>query len=252
MKKWMITLTVLVAVFSATAELISDPTFSGGVTDLNGTANANYISVSNVVNDALGWAVKGSWSGTADGQSSVNNGTRILATANSVGSATGNSLAFSFDWTPAALAAGDTLTVYYQVVGWYGADNLQNLWNVNNANSSTNSNTSVAGALDVADLLSGNTDLTAGADTWEIGVTGAAGSLTSYSTTLDISGYDELYNDVSDLEYIGVAFYISSASPVAGSVIDNVHLNVVPEPATVGMLGLGALLTLYIRRMKRG
>ncbi len=33
--------------------------------------------------------------------------------------------------------------------------------------------------------------------------------------------------------------------------IDNVSINVVPEPATVGMLGLGALVALLIRRVRR-
>ena len=44
------------------------------------------------------------------------------------------------------------------------------------------------------------------------------------------------------------AYMVAFTSDGTGSTIDNV--SVVPEPATVGMLGLGALITLVIRRMR--
>jgi len=63
--------------------------------------------------------------------------------------------------------------------------------------------------------------------------------------------------DVSDLDsgtYTGVAdgFKLYNADAAGSNAESNLYVNsmqVVPEPAIVGMLGLGALLTLLIRRM---
>jgi hypothetical protein len=53
--------------------------------------------------------------------------------------------------------------------------------------------------------------------------------------------------------YIGKDIVVKLfAAPTSGTsdFVDNVRLNSVPEPATIGMLGLGTLITVLIRRMR--
>jgi hypothetical protein len=57
------------------------------------------------------------------------------------------------------------------------------------------------------------------------------------------------YNDASIITNFNAVFFRSSAATAgASSILDNVQLQVIPEPATIGMLGLGALITFGIRR----
>lgn len=57
------------------------------------------------------------------------------------------------------------------------------------------------------------------------------------------------YNDASIITNFNAVFFRStSATTGATSILDNVQVQVIPEPATIGMLGLGALITFGIRR----
>ncbi len=68
----------------------------------------------------------------------------------------------------------------------------------------------------------------------------------SASTNLDSTIYTALTSGGGVYSYLTAAGYNANSSGVTG--IDVFSTTVIPEPATVGMLGLGALITLGLRR----
>lgn len=59
-------------------------------------------------------------------------------------------------------------------------------------------------------------------------------------------GVTNSVEDISGMVVTTAGSWTTAASSIS---IDSMGLSVIPEPATIGMLGLGALLTLLIRRM---
>jgi hypothetical protein len=78
----------------------------------------------------------------------------------------------------------------------------------------------------------------------------AGGTSGTFSQTYDISEYGDGLS-VADLSYV-LAVFTSDNDTTGGAIsIDNFNVTAVPEPATIGMLGLGAIITLLLRRQIR-
>lgn len=59
----------------------------------------------------------------------------------------------------------------------------------------------------------------------------------------------------SSMEYMALAFAytipnLTDATASAAFSVDTIRVDVVPEPATIGMLGLGALVALFVRKLR--
>lgn len=100
---------------------------------------------------------------------------------------------------------------------------------------------------------------------FDFNATEAAGALAEIRFDLDndtvayyIDGTQEyLFTDFAGANIGGMAYTTSGdgtadwATAASNVKIDAMGIDVIPEPATIGMLGLGALATLLIRRLKR-
>jgi hypothetical protein len=87
-------------------------------------------------------------------------------------------------------------------------------------------------------------------------------TITSFGTVQNIDGstaaftqdFTFTYNGTD--QYIGLSFAIlngsTAPSTYEAATLDSLTVSTIPEPATIGMLGLGAFLTLAIRRHVRG
>jgi hypothetical protein len=73
------------------------------------------------------------------------------------------------------------------------------------------------------------------------------------STSFDLSGVPSLQSRTNTTQF---RFYVYDNSTVTTKVlrarVDNITVNgsVIPEPVTIGMLGLGSLIVLTLRRMR--
>jgi hypothetical protein len=63
---------------------------------------------------------------------------------------------------------------------------------------------------------------------------------------------ENLFTDFAGTELAGMVYTTSGTWGTAASAlsIDSMGLDVIPEPATIGMLGVGGLVTLLVRRLK--
>lgn len=80
--------------------------------------------------------------------------------------------------------------------------------------------------------------------------TATDGTWTTISGSYDVAvGTGGTWGGLQIRQPLGVGAYTSAG----GIFLDNIQVDVtaIPEPATIGMLGLGGLMTLMIRRMKR-
>lgn len=265
MKKWILATSALVAVFGAQAALIIGGDFSG---DVHG-ATPNTFTAANV--DA-GWTVK-AWNwGTGntipgsftDEEATAPANGYGLTQVNSITSESGTVLNFGFDWTAATGATGDGLVLSYQLIGWKTTGSTA----ASGSGSSTVDDTDIFfvglnGSQDgrIRSINTTNTDVDYGSwvdfvdgDTgsskwmsspgWNT-FTGVADSTETASLTLDLTEMG--LGDLSDYDYIGIQF--STDATGAGGVLDNITLTAsIPEPATIGLLGLGAAGLIALRR----
>ena len=92
------------------------------------------------------------------------------------------------------------------------------------------------------------------------GTTGAAlisfvgGTSGTFSQTYDISGYSAAgISDITDVSHFLAVFTADTAADGDGAMsVDNFNVTAIPEPATIGMLGLGAAGLIAFRRRMRG
>lgn len=247
MKKWMMGLSVLAAVAGVQGALIVNGDFAAE-TGIGG-------------NDFLFSQVDGGWhskdSAQVTGTAAVFNAIgRSVQQVNAVTTETGSTLTLSFDWTPAAGAVGIQQNISFQLVGWTEMGTTtgdEKVFRAVNGSADVNADEadSIAGST-VVDLVSFNSSTGRFVPSENI-VEGTAGSTLNYSTEIDLSAFADGFNDVSDYDYIGIKFFTTvdtadGGTEIAGSTLDNVTLTAIPEPSAVGMLGLGAVGLLALRR----
>lgn len=149
-----------------------------------------------------------------------------LAQINSVSNETGNTLVFSFEWTPAAGSAHPTLD--YNLVGWKVTGSPASSNDFFNAiNGGGNSASGLDGHADAIDLRTG-TNLGSGNNDMSVGsVTGTAGSTTNYTVSIDMRDWAAGLNNITNYDYVGVRFKIPGDHTdlsAVGSTLDNVEL----------------------------
>ena len=72
----------------------------------------------------------------------------------------------------------------------------------------------------------------------------ASAGWTTWSTTLNLSTAG--FSDIQDLDVIGIN--VGNSSGNAGVLIESVTVNVIPEPATLGIVSASGLAILFVRR----
>jgi hypothetical protein len=227
-------------VAGASVVLINGATGNGNFADTTatgfGTTGANLSSATtkawNYASTEADWAITG---GLAVADSVAGTGLGQIFLKSNYGTAWegATQITLSADWT--TLVAGDTLS--YSIIGWKNTGSGVNTFGLASGTIIAGSTYYSAVATDVSSFLSGGDVLAT------IG-SGAAGSGT-FSTTLDVVG-----TDLADYDALSIVFFSTVGS--GGQVtIDNVQLSAIPEPATIGMLGLGAIFTLLLRRQTR-
>lgn len=223
MKKWTIVIIAIVAVFAAQADLVNGG-FDTGIVENRATITLSHVDLgwynsTGVITDNLGYLELGrSQFNTTDywhGQIFTDNNSTL-------GSQT---------------VAFDVVLDEYSTKSVTGAQVLIEIWGSDTATTVT-----------PFDLQEGSAPAMDAAFT-QIGsrlVYDVSGGLGSYSQTLDFgsTGYDYIA--------IRIGVYATGLDGGWGEDIgiDNVSITAVPEPATVGMLGLGALVSLLVRRIR--
>jgi len=82
---------------------------------------------------------------------------------------------------------------------------------------------------------------------WSLDLTGTGLGWVAFSE-FGLSG-GAVAADITDIQSAGVYFAaVNTSANFFGTKVEYVNVTTVPEPATIGMLGLGAVLTLLIRR----
>jgi len=245
-----ITVTTLLAlvllVGSAHAALVVNGDFSSGL-----AGNLTWIERQNLDN---GWYTpSGQWT-ISSGLANVT--AQNMGQANTVGTESGHLVTLSFDWTPDGSATGDDLKLYYSVAGWFndtstnGFDDFMNLSNSNLDDNGESTYSGLTGKSDVVDLQTGTVFVKTNHTNTNVSVSsviGTAGITKSFEVEMDMSGYAEDADDISDLKYFGVRFR-GHAGISGTNTLDNVAVAVVPEPATLALTALGLL---GLRRRRR-
>lgn len=216
MKKWIITIIALMAAVAVQANIIDDPTFAS-VND--GTLNSSLVGNGWYSDVTSGDFRFSAGVATSDRQWSP---FYFYQAIDDNGSTTG-SQDFSFDFDGSAIVAWaqSSSPIYYDI--WGAVDGWGGTFNSGGTGTAKTGLTS---------LLSGSIT---GFDVTPTG---------TYSTSVDFgAGYDQII--------VRFGANISGPSTSEASIADiSLGSTVVPEPATVGMLGLGALISLLIRRIR--
>lgn len=269
MKKWTIVFTVLAALFSAQASLI----------------NFNESAYSTAGDGAALVSVDG-WTGNAENvlTNTTTTGAVLLGTDNSawkyntyatevfdmatVGDSFTTTIQFTFDSTATNAAAGGATTraskrliaVGSSADDMYGC--LCRSWDRSadgayalGYDDDNDPNKVVFNGEDIgidglgvytSDLLQMSTTLTREAgDTWAMSVV-LLNLDTAFTISYSTNGIEATKESMSGSFGVGQA---DSNSSVTARTVTS--FEVIPEPATIGMLGLGALITLLVRRFKR-
>ena len=192
------------------SELIVDGSF-----DSSGFNSTTWLERSEL---DQGWRThSGSWQNVSG--EAVAGGGR-LGQVNRVCGQSGQRLTLSFDWTPDANATGNELRLYYSLAGWIndtGINPTNDMMRLNSGDECSGLNENS----DLVDLLTGDIFFAAGQTILsEEFVSGTAGLTERFSVSVDLSGYDLIVNDISDLEYFGIRFRVDEPTP--GGTLDNV------------------------------
>lgn len=235
MKKWMLGLTVAVAV-SSQAALVNNGDFSS--TAASDGNNLEYQEIDQ------GWDRKSTW--TLDGGVATASAVgHSIQQVNSVSNETGSTLYFAFDWTPAAGATGIQQSVSYQLVGWQLGTNTpaatDKMFIAVNGSSDINADP-VGTPVDmlVVDLVTGANSKYKPTPQENI-VAGVAGSTTNFSTTIDLSAHGEGFGSITNYDYVGIKFFTTvdtadGGEEIEGSTLDNVYLSTEPQPERPTMI----------------
>lgn len=252
--KLMAGLGLLLSLSASASSLLLNGDFSDGGID----GGDNSLTVSQI---DTGWVAKNGW--TISSESAVNKDgwstgeygglSQVISTATK--SIIGDQLELTLDYTPPATVTTDvSYQLSYQLIGWNVADGATAasttlLFVGQNYASTTIGSTDSWGTWD--DLLTTTVEDKTSKTTASSGTVTAttAGESMSF-TILSVDGLD-----LSSYDYIGVRLAtISQGGEVltdAGAVVDNVSLMAIPEPATMGLLGLCMISALVISRIFR-
>jgi len=209
----------------------SSGTISGGV---------NHTSLNQWGGNSTGWSITGGQ--LVNDTSLTNNNQRegsVGITVDPTGVGTGSKLYLGFDYD---IAAGDTLYVHlrgFNATGGAitfsqntGATN-GNLWMGQAGGSGYNMRDGT--------LMPTSSEQFASSRLVQLTGTG------SYLTSIDLSSYP--ISEVSDYEYITLAFANNSTVGGGGFIIDNVSLTTtLPEPSSMLLFGFGALIARIARK----
>jgi hypothetical protein len=72
----------------------------------------------------------------------------------------------------------------------------------------------------------------------------------TFTQTYDISAFGVGFN-ITDFDYMTLVFGVDTTATSGSITVDNFTVTAIPEPAAIGLLGLGALITLLISRHTR-
>ncbi len=234
MKKLMILIAMFAIAGTVSAGLVSDPGFDSGityVTNLNAGAVANNLDTGYDIgeyNAADGWVHAGNVTDLG-GYVSINNasGARAVGAVIHDQAATTGSMSFTVDLLDIAgdVQSGTSITMfaYGMGAGW---------------STKTWDDYLAFAYVAPAKLIDA----------------GGAVLLSQTITLSEITGAWDTFTADIDLgvgyEYVAV-YLVANGIGGSGVGVDNLDIVAVPEPATVGMLGLGALVALLIRRVRR-
>lgn len=238
MKKWIIALGASLAVLGAHASLLSDTS-----TFVDNTENTYTFDMTDTWQSKSGWVVNES-----NGFDNLGGNNSYAGIANVISlSASGTEVELSFDWTP---VTGGALDVAYQLVAWNETGTIVdgNYFETFNWNGRKVGN--LNGQADFLVFNSGTVSADGGVNQSQTVVSGTADTTTSYSTTFNLNDWvlDADHDNLDDYEYIGIRIAMSADDLAGGATLNNIDLSVIPEPATIGMLILGATGLLTLRR----
>lgn len=239
MKKMLIALTLIALAVSAQAGLLTDPDFTVGTStatnanDFNWSDGSNRLKADDGLDDwqAMKIGNPSTWRWNYDAANdkvvyaqigtAVNGFGQIVTLA---GTESGN-WTFTMDYSVLVDADGDVDVEGVTVLG-------------------LRDGTSIAGAymdFNTKDLLEGTSDYTADTLLGPTDFNPIVGVSTNYSATINL-GTAGTY----DYLMVRVGFRTGDLTDQ----IEVTNVDIVPEPATVGMLGLGALVSLLVRRIR--
>jgi hypothetical protein len=248
----------LLAAGVAQADVIIDDNFSSGSFSTDTRIRYNQIDAGwykfSGTPGTSDWAISGGVltnPGTTAGMPSEGSASRLVSTS---GFSTDNTqITVSFDYT-----VGTGSTLYFHLTGWTQngtPDANEDLANSSALNGAIQNN----GETDFGDMnIIDGTDAT-GAAASAVALTGSG----TYTATFDLTGYSwdaaeapgltGSIANVTDFDFIMAAFAnnVTTTDGTGAISIDNMLITAIPEPGTIGMLGLGAIITFLIRRQTR-
>jgi hypothetical protein len=162
----------------------------------------------------------------------------------------------TFDWTPYVYSGGERINIFRTTTGSAGADFSDTVWNITLSTGSFNAVGMFDGGAGVTDAANAADALSmAGADFNFLGTDTSLADEIGALLITNLGGFDGetaigAFYDTAFLNNNATAFGYADADAL-DTALTTAGWQVIPEPATIGMLGLGAIITLLTRRMQR-